>query len=330
MEFRSVCSILLLWLAGHYLASGNTTTAQEVLFRRDRYQPAREVQRALKEYPGEEGARRIQELFPLTETEAATISGSLEEPLALARQLLGRFSPRWLVGWRRISNAANERTFLMSAISAECATGDSIFLMISTVARRPLIAGLLGCGNSMVLDYVARQKMGGTNLSYFIVRQFPILTPESYDSLFLGKALSDFIMPRVLELVYTAHDLAPFASECGWDGPPFRWDEARRFQIRAELDAAYLHAYFGPSDAWWPTPAETRENLASLRAHFPTPKDAAAHILNSFPLIRDKDEKAHGHYRTRDTILALYEAFTHAHHNQQPWSSPLDPPPGQT
>jgi hypothetical protein len=133
-----------------------------------------------------------------------------------------------------------------------------------------------------------------------------------------------------LELIYTAHDLTPLARDCGYDGPPFRWDEARRFQIRAELDAAYLHAYLGPSDAWQPIPAETRENLASLRAHFPIPKDAATHILNSFPIVREKDEKAHGHYRTRDTILALYEEFTNANRNHQSWSSPLNPPPGQT
>ena len=77
-------------------------------------------------------------------------------------------------------------------------------------------------------------------------------------------------------------------------------------------------------------PAETRENLASLRAHFAAPKDAALHLLNSFPIVREKDEKAHGHYRTRDTILALYEEFTAAHRNHQPWPSPLNPQPGQT
>ena len=147
---------------------------------------------------------------------------------------------------------------------------------------------------------------------------------------FLDGTLLNFVVPHVLELIYTAHDLAPLAHDCGYDGPPFRWDEDRRFQIRAELDAAYLHAYLGPSDAWRPAPAETAEDLSRLRAHFPTPKDAAAHILNSFPIVREKDEAAHGSYRTRDTILALYEAFTIAHRNHQPWSSPLNPPPGRT
>jgi hypothetical protein len=33
-----------------------------------------------------------------------------------------------------------------------------------------------------------------------------------------------------------AWDLELFAKDCGFDGPPFRWDEDRRFLIRAELD----------------------------------------------------------------------------------------------
>jgi hypothetical protein len=46
--------------------------------------------------------------------------------------------------------------------------------------------------------------------------------------------------------------------------------------------------------------------------------------------VRLKDEKAYGTYRTRDTIIALYEDFTIAHRNQRPWASPLIPPPGTT
>lgn len=36
------------------------------------------------------------------------------------------------------------------------------------------------------------------------------------------------VLPRVLELTYTAWDLEPFAKDCGFDGPPFRWDKERR------------------------------------------------------------------------------------------------------
>lgn len=52
-----------------------------------------------------------------------------------------------------------------------------------------------------------------------------------------------FIVPRVLELTYTSHSLAPFARDLGYDGAPFGWDEDRRALLRAELDAFYARAY---------------------------------------------------------------------------------------
>ena len=91
---------------------------------------------------------------------------------------------------------------------------------------------------------MARSAIGGTDLSFFIVKQLPVLPPE----VFLEKPyFIEFIVPRVLELTYTAHDLDSFARDLGWDGPPFRWDEERRFLLRCELDAAFFHLYL-PAD----------------------------------------------------------------------------------
>jgi len=326
MPVDSVRSVLLLWLAGWQFSVERLAEAQDTLFRRDRFEIAREVRKALVQYPGESGARRLQQLFPLTATDAERLTALKTDPMTLAQELVERFSPRWLVGWRDITNAANTRT-IISSFCPVTAIGHKFLLMFSKLPAQ-LVVGLMANLNSFVADFVARQKVGGTSLNYFTFRQLAVLPPAAYKNRFMTTTYCDFVSSRSLELIFTADDLALLARDCGYDDQPFRWDEARRFQIRAELDAAYLHAYLGPSDTWQPTPAETRENLASLRAHFPTPKDAAAHLLNSFPLVRVKDEKAHGHYRTRDTILALYEAFTHAHRNQQPWSSPLDPPPG--
>ena len=36
--------------------------------------------------------------------------------------------------------------------------------------------------NSLVLDFIARQKVGGTNLNFFIVKQFQVLKPSDYDA----------------------------------------------------------------------------------------------------------------------------------------------------
>ena len=59
-----------------------------------------------------------------------------------------------------------------------------------------------------MFDFVARQKVGGTHLTYGYLKQFPALPPSLYTP-----AALDFIVPRVLELTYTAHDLEPVESQ---------------------------------------------------------------------------------------------------------------------
>jgi hypothetical protein len=86
------------------------------------------------------------------------------------------------------------------------------------------------------LDYVARQKVGGTSLTYFYLRQLSVLPPSAY-----GQAELDFIEPRVLELAYTSHALKPFADDLGYDRPPFSWDPNRRAALKAELDAYFAY-----------------------------------------------------------------------------------------
>jgi hypothetical protein len=317
--------VLLLWLAGWEFSSGNGAGAQEVLFRRDRYGVTREVEKALKEYSGEAGARRLQRLFPLSADDADRIGRFRSELVSLAKELVARFSPRWLFGWRDITNAANERT-MIATVFPSTAIGHTFPLAfikgLSPLLRLAVVANL----NSFVADYIARQKVGGTHITYGLLNQFAILPPNTYAERFLDNTLLEFVTHRVLELVYTARDLEALASDCGYEGPPFRWDESRRFQIRAELDAAYLHAYLGSSDAWHPLAGET---LADLVRHFPTPADAATHLLNSFWLVREKDEGTYRSYRTRDTILTLYKAFSAAHRTGVAWRSPLDPPAGK-
>ena len=119
------------------------------------------------------------------------------------------------------------------------------------------------------------------------------------------------LLRRVLELVYTAHDMTPLARDCGYAGPPFVWDESRRFEIRCELDAAFFHLYLpaDPRGAWRSAEGEPPEQLAALQKHFPTPRDAVAYILDQFPIVRQKDEEAHGRYRTKEGILEIYDAM---------------------
>jgi hypothetical protein len=167
------------------------------------------------------------------------------------------------------------------------------------------VACLYASLSSFALDYAARQKIGGTSLTYFIVKQLPVLTPSTYtaDTAWQhGTPLGHWLLPRVLELTYTAWDLEPFGKDVGYDGPPFRWDPARRFLLRAELDAAFFHLY-GIS------------------------RDDTDYIMESFPIVRKNDEKAHGEYRTKRVILEIYDSMAEAIRTGKPYQTRLDPPP---
>lgn len=199
---------------------------------------------------------------------------------------------QWLLGFRKTARSTDVRTFIAAAIP--CVAANDKLQLLSGDGP---IACIMGNLSSMPGDFLTRQKLGGTDLSFFVVKQLPVLPPSAY-----SEAHTAFITPRVLELTYTAWDLAGFARELGYDGPPFRWDEERRFLIRCELDALYFHLY----------------GIA---------RDDVDYILDTFPIVRRKDEAAYGEYRTKRVILEIYDAMAEAERKGIPYQTRLDPPP---
>jgi hypothetical protein len=109
----------------------------------------------------------------------------------------------------------------------------------------PLLANL----NCVILDYLARQKVHGNHLAWYLLEQIPVVAPRDYARLFGSKTALEIVREAVLELTYTADDIAPFARDMGLvdrNGeilPPFEWDEERRLKLRAKLDALYFILY---------------------------------------------------------------------------------------
>ncbi|MDR3220473.1 MAG: N-6 DNA methylase [Candidatus Accumulibacter sp.] len=184
---------------------------------------------------------------PLSDNELAILQGfavqasSETRDRALHTELdtwMDHRSPRWLMGWRDICRATDERTVIASVIP-RAGVGNKIPLLLpaASISTR-WVAALLANLSSLVLDFVARQKIGGTTLNYFYMKQFPVLSPDRY-----READLDFIVPRVLKLTYTAHDLTDWAKDLGYQGQPFTFNPERRARLRAELDAYYAHLY---------------------------------------------------------------------------------------
>ncbi|MGW0797124.1 Eco57I restriction-modification methylase domain-containing protein [Streptomyces sp. NPDC002692] len=208
----------------------------------------------------------------------------------------------WQMAFSSITAPTNERSFTPYALPVAAVGNSAPVMQFSSPGKG--LPSLLANLSSFVLDYVARLKIGGTNFNYFYVNQFPVLSPDQ-----LAPHLA-FVRARVLELTYTAYDMGPYAADLGDTGAPFRWDEARREVIRAELDALFLHLYGIP------------------------PEDAD-HILDTFPIVRRKDEAKYGTYRTKELILTEYDRMAAAGLNlENPlvdgenYTSTLTPPPG--
>ena len=237
----------------------------------------------------------------------------------------------WFIVFRGMTNVmTNSRNSIYSVIP-RCAVGNSS--PICYFSKPKNVSAFLSSVNSLAFDYATRQKLAGANMNFFIVNQLPVFPSSSYNAACPWSGgrglLSSWIESRALELTYTAWDLKPFAQDCGFDGPPFRWDEARRFLLRCELDAAFFHLYL-PANAdgtWKKDEKETEAELATLCAAFPTPRHAVDYIMDTFPIVKRKDEAKYGEYRTKRTILEIYDAMQHAITTGQPYQTRLDPPP---
>ncbi len=329
----SIQRVLCWWAAGYQSNHGEDEQGRTLLFSAKRFDLDRAVSRAFPDADPETIATSLDRDFPLTKADVAAIGKQLGSPEKLASQLLARFSPKWFLGWRDITNAGNERTTISSALP-KASVGDTFLLIFSRSQEAHARAALMSILNSFVQDYGARQKVGGMHMKYNVFRQLAVLAPECLENSAWWDArvrLRAWLLPRLLELVYTANDLVPLAEDCGFDGPPFLWDDERRFEIRCELDAAFFHLYLpADNDGQWRTAeAETPKQLAALKTHFPTPRHAVGFILDQFPLVRQKDEKAHGCYRTKERILEIYDATLAAQRSGKPYESTLNPPPGE-
>ena len=187
----------------------------------------------------------------------------------------------YTLGFRDIARPTDVRTTIASIVPW-AGYGNTLPLVIGDDA--PSSTYLVANLNAICTDFVTRQKAQGTHLNWYILEQLAVIAPEDYERRFGSTTARDLVRDHVLQLTYTAHDMAPLARDLGYDGPPFRWDEEERRHLRARLDALYFHLY-----------GLSRED--------------AEYVLGTFPIVRRQDERKFGSYRTRDLVLAYMSAL---------------------
>ena len=191
----------------------------------------------------------------------------------------------WFLAFKDITASTNART-MIAAVVPKVGCGHKLPILLPTNEQTDVVnaAYLLANLNSFGFDYVARQKVQGTSVTWYIVEQLPMIARENYNQRFGEMTAVELVRDHVLRLTFTSDDMFPFARDLGYTGLPFVWDAEERRHLRARLDALYFHLY-GLS------------------------KEDTGYILDTFPIVRRQDEKVFGKYRTKELILAYMNAL---------------------
>ena len=155
--------------------------------------------------------------------------------------------------------------------------------------------------NSLVFDYLMRAKLSQGSIPQGTFEQVHIVSKNRFSS-----ESAEDVGRRVLQLIYSARDLQPFyedvvAENPNWDprigperGQPWRWNPERRALLRAELDAIYARLY-----------GLTRDELRYILD--PADVMGADYPSETFRVLKDKEIRLHGEYRTRRLVLGAWD-----------------------
>ena len=194
----------------------------------------------------------------------------------------------WFLTWRNITDSrASARTLITSVIPFS-GVGNSLPMYLPIGQSAADAALLLANMSSLILDYSARMKVGGLNFNYFIFKQLPVIDPMGYTQ--SDKA---FILPRVIRLTCNSNDMLPFLLEIDPNGTIVDFDESKRAQAQAELDAYYAKLY-GLS-------------LEELKFVMDPQSVKPGYPSETFPVLKRNEQRDFGEFRTQRLILEAWD-----------------------
>lgn len=211
-------------------------------------------------------------------------------------------SDEWTVAFKETTDTTVARTMIATVLPlCGAATTVPVLSLKDDVEDRSSVASVVLANlNSIPFDYVARQKVPGIHINWYVLEQMPIIPFDEIRQTNFGAVCAwDLICKIVLELTYTAHDLAPFARDMGHVDEssgeildPFEWNDERRFRLKTKIDAVYFHLY-GIFD-----PENREQSIYDIR-----------HIYSTFDTIERREVKNHGRYLSRDLAIAYCNAL---------------------
>ncbi len=208
------------------------------------------------------------------------------EDTQVEKSLGGRMQCAYLC-YKDVTSPTNQRTMIAAMIPCSAVVNSAPLVVTGEDIGPRQVCCLLANFNSFALDFLARQKVGGLHLNFFIVEQLPLFGPDRYRDRCpwqKRQTLEKWVSDRVLKLTCTANDMRPLAEAAGLDPPVHKWNPAERARLMGELDAAYFLLY-----------GIKRADVEYILSTFSSPKRA--------------EEAAGGLFPEENLVLAAYDRF---------------------
>jgi hypothetical protein len=160
--------------------------------------------------------------------------------------VLGDQSQSAYISYKDVTSATNMRTMIAAFIPFVGVLNSAPLMLVGKKISEKRQTCLLANLNSFAMDFVARQKVGGVHLNFFIVEQLPVFVPDFYSEKCAWdkkQTLEKWISERVLKLTCTSNDMRPLAKAAEFKEGVHKWKEDERSELMAELDAAYFLLY---------------------------------------------------------------------------------------
>jgi hypothetical protein len=217
---------------------------------------------------------------------------------------LGRRPSICRVGFCNIASPTNARTLVATLIPPGSVCGNKVPTITFDEGYDWFAALWVGVANSLAMDFLVRKKVSLT-MTNTIIDSLPFPRLERTDP------RATHLVPLVARLCCVGKEMQPYwdlLSADGWvpaldterDG---LIDEAMRYMIEAEINAAVALKFFGLSAA------------------------DLAHILDTFTIVEKRDRETFGEYRTKRVILETYDAMAKGARTGEPYQTRLEPPP---
>jgi hypothetical protein len=238
-----------------------------------------------KAYCSGRGRSAVWELLPFGDPRKAIVPQWHLPPENLP-QKLGDRTTRYRVGWCDVTGPRNERSLLAALIPPGVICGHKVPTFSFPEGFEWSYMPWLAVANSFCVDFLSRKKVA-LSMSITVLDSLP------FPRLPLTHSVANRLARLALRLTCTSPEMTAYwnAMAAHWlceavpesTSPPGFLDPEQRAAARAEIDAVVARHLFDLS----------AEELAA--------------ILDTFPVLRRREEKTYGEFRTKRLVLEWYD-----------------------